>query len=417
MNLMRLIRTMRESRVQDANQPYIYKHGSKWLGDFRKTTFAHRRNNTVSYWTDASGNRSTRWNSRHTRNEQHIRHVGIDLHDFVCAPRYQRRQGKILQCRYEFKEVSASCVLVKRTNTIWKLPNPTGRYTQVSDQMIATSLQGTPSVVEEQIFALRTTGSVLPDTYSQPVDNPRNLMQQSLYLGMEEAIQNSGVKQIRGGKTSSAEFTAELTATTGNNVGSIKIKELRGSAAKLWSQETVSDEDVRNILEPTSSVSYTYPSAAPRKKIKWHESNETFVCGELVFSKVDAEPPLVSGDSLRQMYRNEGIDITVSIPEKCLITFPREGQLVSQEVDSGVFSVRTSLKVEEEIYTHRLAILQALTGYRIEFDLDRYDFLTVVDIDNDVLTTSDGSLGRIGSIESIDGESTSESESLLDRIG
>ena len=58
-----------------------------------------------------------------------------------------------------------------------------------------------------------------------------------------------------------------------------------------------------------------------------------------------------------------------------------------------------------------------MESYRIEFDLNRYDFLTVVDIDNNILTTDDGSLGRIGSIETINGQSTSESDSLLDRIG
>lgn len=408
---------MRENRIQDTNQPYIYKHGSKWLSDLRKSTFAHRRNNMTTYYVDSAGNRSLSWNRNQTRRTAYVRHIGIDLHDFIGAPRYQRSQGKILRCRYEFKEVSASCVIVKRTNTIWKLPNPTGRYQQVTDQMVATAMQGTSSVVEEQIFAIRTTGDILPDEFSQAQDNPRNLYQQSLYLGIEEEILNSQCKHTKGGKTTCAEFTANFDTKDRSKTGSIKIKELRGSAAKLWSQEVTSDEDVRNILEPASSSSYSYPESAPRKKIRWHESDETFVCGDLMFSKMNTDPPLVSGDSLRQMYRNNGIDITVSIPEKCLITFPREGETVSLEVDSGVFSVRTLTYDSEGIYAQRLAVLQTLGRYRIEFDLDRYDFLTVVDIDNNVLTTDEGSLGRIGSIESIDGQITSESESLLNRIG
>ena len=65
----------------------------------------------------------------------------------------------------------------------------------------------------------------------------------------------------------------------------------------------------------------------------------------------------------------------------------------------------------------RLSVINELNNYKIEFDLNRYDFLTVVDIDNDILTKDEGSLGRIGSIETIDGLSTSESDSLLDRIG
>ena len=132
---------------------------------------------------------------------------------------------------------------------------------------------------------------------------------------------------------------------------------------------------------------------------------------------MNTKPPLVSGDSLYDVYRNDGINIVVSIPEKCSITFPRDGQLVSNEIDSGVFAVRSLLQTDESVYEQRLATLTIMESYRIEFDLNRYDFLTVVDIDNNILTTDDGSLGRIGSIETIDGQSTSESDSLLDRVG
>ena len=73
--------------------------------------------------------------------------------------------------------------------------------------------------------------------------------------------------------------------------------------------------------------------------------------------------------------------------------------------------------MEGSIKEQRFNVLAELQNYRIEFDFNRYDFLTVVDIDNNILTNDEGSLGRIGSIETIDGKSTSESDSLLDRIG
>ena len=107
----------------------------------------------------------------------------------------------------------------------------------------------------------------------------------------------------------------------------------------------------------------------------------------------------------------------MSIPEKCLVAFPRDGQFVSHEVDSGVYAIRSLGNMEGSIHEQRFNVIAELRTYRIEFDLNRYDFLTVIDIDNDVLTKNEGSLGRIGSIETIDGTSTSESDSLLDRIG
>jgi hypothetical protein len=407
---------MRESRVQDANEPYIYKHGSKWLGDFRKSPFAHRRNNSVSYWLDNAGNRSTRWNSRQTRTNEYIRHIGIDLHDFIGAPRYQRRQGRILRCEHEIKEVSANCVIIKRTNTIWKLPNASGRYSQVTNSMVTTAMTTDPSVIEEQIFALLITGPIKPDSYVA-VENPRNLQQQSLYLGLEMDLSNSNAISKRATKTTPATFDAVLEARNGETNGRVMIKELRGSSAKLWSNENVTESEVSIILSPQASATYTLPDSVKRKKIQWHKSEETLICGNLEFSKMNTKPPLVSGDSLYDVYRNDGINIVVSIPEKCSITFPRDGQLVSNEIDSGVFAVRSLLQTDESVYEQRLATLTIMESYRIEFDLNRYDFLTVVDIDNNILTTDDGSLGRIGSIETIDGQSTSESDSLLDRVG
>lgn len=417
---MRLIRSMRESRVQDANQPYNYQHGSKWLTDFRKSVFATKRSNGVSYYVDNNGNRSRNWNSRHARRTEYVRHIGINLHDFIGAPRYQRRAGKILRCGYEFVEISATCVLVKRTNTIWKLPNPTGRYAQVNDQMVATAIQENPSVVEEQVFALLVSENVLPSNYVCQFDDPRNLQQQSLYLGLEEKLKNSNSQvHSKATKTAPALYAANFSTETSNISGYVIIKELRGAAAKLWSKEGVSHQEISILLRPSESenTSYSLPTSVKRKKIQWHESTETFTCGSLKFSKMNLNPPLISGDSLYDVYRNDGINIVVSIPEKCLITFPRDGQFVSNEVDNGVFAIRSLTNMQGSILDQRLSVLQELENYKIEFDLNRYDFLTVVDIDNNILTNDEGSLGRIGSIETIDGKSTSESDSLLDRIG
>lgn len=410
---------MRENRVQDASQPYIYKHGSKWVNDFRKSTFAHKRNNVISYYVDSNGNRSTRWDRRHQRRNEYVRPIGVDLHDFVGSGRYQRRSSKVLRCEYEFVEVSTTCVLVKRTNTIWNLSNPTGRFSQVTDQMVSTAMQETPSVVEEQIFALLASRNALPEEYERP-ENARNLQQQSLFLGPDQALNSAYPTRVKGTKTTPAEFNSSLFLQGEDKEHSyVIVKELRGAAAKLWSKEGVTHEEVSRLLRPSNNgtPAYTLPEKPKRKKIKWHESEETFNCGSLKFSKMNLQPPLISGDTLYDIYRNDGINIIVSIPEKCLVAFPRDGQFVSHEIDSGVYAIRSLSSMEGSIHEQRLNVIAELRTYRIEFDLNRYDFLSVIDIDNDILTKSEGSLGRIGSIETIDGQSTSESDSLLDRIG
>lgn len=410
---------MRENRVQDANQPYIYKHGSKWVGDYRKSTFAHKRNNVISYYVDSSGSRTQRWGPRQTRRQEYVRPIGINLHDFVGSGRYQRRSSKILRCEYEFVEVSTTCVLVKRTNTIWNLTNPSGRFSQVTDQMVSTAMQENPNVIEEQMFALLVSRNALPEEYERE-ENARNLQQQSLFLGPAEALSNAYPKRVKATKTTPAEFNASISLQGEEEEhGYVIIKELRGAAAKLWSKEGVTHEEVSRLLRPPKdgTPAFTLPEKPKRKKIKWHESEETFNCGSLKFSKMNLQPPLISGDSLYDIYRNHGINIIVSIPEKCLVAFPRDGQFVSHEVDSGVYAIRSLGNMEGSIHEQRFNVIAELRTYRIEFDLNRYDFLTVIDIDNDVLTKNEGSLGRIGSIETIDGTSTSESDSLLDRIG
>ena len=409
---MRLIQLMRDSRPIDGD-PYIYRHGNKWIGDFRKSTFGSRKNNAVTYWLDASGRRSTSWNSRQTRRHEYVRHIGLDLHDFTGAPRYQRRGARILQCQYEFKEISDDCVLVKRTNTIWTMASAEGRYTQVNDSMVTAALSGTPSVVEAQYFAILTTPRMRPAQYTADDTGQKN----RLYLGLETELQENKLNVITASKTTPSEYVVSLKSAGSSAEELMIIKELRGMSAKLWNQEDVTHDAVVRILNPSASASYSLPSSIKRKKIQWHLSQETFNAGNLTFSKMDMVPPLVSGENLRDIHRNEGINIVVSIPEKCLITFPREGQMVSQEVEGGVYAIQhTNIIDVGGIFDRRLLVIQALAQYRIEFDLNRYDFLTVLDIDTDILTTTDGSLGRIGSIEEIDGQTNSENESLLDRI-
>ena len=372
----------------------------------------------MSYWVDSNGDRSSNWNSRQTRREEYVRNLGIDLHDFIGAPTYGRNSSKVLECEYEFKEISANCVLIKRTNTIWNLPRPTGRYERITDAQVTAARRGTPNVVEEQIFALLIDDGLKPSAYVIN-ENARNTQQRSLYLGLEVKLTGNSQNHIRGDKTTPAEHSVTLQSSEVADKVMI-IKELRGSSAKFWNQENIDEQAITRVLRPSESSGYILPSkdTVKRKKIQWHENDaNSFTVGDLQFSKMDAKPQLTAGDTLHDIYRSEGINIILSIPEKCMISFPRDGEQVSHEIDSGVFAVRTMIGSQGSIYNQRLGTLERLRSYRIEFDLTRYDFLTVVDIDTNVITTTDGSLSRIGSTEEINEQIVSEDESLLDRIG
>ena len=416
MSLMRLINHTRDAADSES---LIYKHGSQWIGDFRKSSFCKTTNASTAYWVTPQGVRSNNWRSNHERRTEYIRHVKVNVTDQTYAPRYSRRTSKILRCEFEFKEVTNNCVLVKRTNQIWNVPATSHRYQRVEDSQVRSIMQNDPNITEEQVYAMLVTPNMMPPF--PPPEERNNNYSNHLSLGLEHQTTTTHRENKKSTKTTGSSYVEEIHSHEESGLsmdGFVIIKELRGVAARLWSNQVVTEQEVTDILRPNETSNYTLPERTPRKKIKWLETSEQFIIGKLIFGKTNLDPKLSSGETLFDIYRDEGINIVVSIPEKCVINFPSNGRHISREIDAGVYSVRISETPKvSSIFGIRKAILNSLSDYRVELDFDRYDFLTVIDIDNSVLTDDEGSLGRIGSIEKINGNSDSVDESLLDRIG
>lgn len=411
---MRLLKLIEDFRAELPSALEVtLSYGSQWVGDSRKNTPLTYVNNRRSYWVDSSGNRTTHWQARNKQRTDYVRNCGLNIRDTLKASNYLRGAAKVMRSEYEFKEVSDNVVLVKRTNTIWKLPkSTTGRYERTTVEFARNAMQANPSVVEEQIFLLSVPPALMPSSYQDAI-SANNNSQGIPYVGLNtESTTNRQL--IKGSKTTPAMFVANWKQ--GARTYKVIMKELRGTEARLWAKENVTTAEVNNIINPTATVPFTVPTIK-RKKIKWHEvSEDAITMGALIFSKIREDTSIVAGDNLGETFRNEGINLICSIPDKCLLTYPKNGKYTSQEIDKGVYSLSIENQQSKSIYEGRKAVLEILHNYRIEYDFNRMDFLTVIDIDSGELTESEGSLGRIGSIEDFDDKITSEDTSLLDRL-
>jgi len=79
---------------------------------------------------------------------------------------------------------------------------------------------------------------------------------------------------------------------------------------------------------------------------------------------------------------------------------------VSEPLGSGKMS----------IFDRRTSILNTQSRYRLEVELGRHDFLTVIDIDSDNITEEGFDSHRVGSKVEIETDITSEDDSLMDRL-
>lgn len=412
---MRLLKLIEDFRAELPSALEVtLSYGSQWVGDTRKNTPLVYQNNRRQYWVDSSGNRTTNWQQRKNQRTEYVRNCGLNLRDTLKASNYLRGAAKVMKTEYEFKEVSNNVVLVKRTNTIWKLPKGTsGRYERTTPQFARNAMQANPSVVEEQIFLLSVPPVLMPSSYQDSVGSTTTNHAQTPFVGLT-AQSTSNRQATKGSKTDPAMFVANWKQGEINY--KVIMKELRGTEARLWAKENVTTAEVNNIINPNAVVPFTVPTIK-RKKIKWHEvSEDAITMGALVFSKIREDTSIVAGDTLSETFRNEGINLICSIPDKCLLTYPKNGKYTSQEIDKGVYSLSIEDQQSKSIYEGRKAVLEILHNYRIEYDFNRMDFLTVIDIDNGELIESEGSLGRIGSIEDFDDKITSEDTSLLDRL-
>tara|TARA_B100000287_G_scaffold154872_1_gene146149 strand:+ start:1412 stop:2659 length:1248 start_codon:yes stop_codon:yes gene_type:complete len=413
---MRLLKLIEDFRAELPATELTLSYGSQWVGDKRKNTPLVYQNNRRQFWVDSSGNRTTNWQARKGQRTEYVRNCGINIRDTLQASNYLRGAAKVMRTEYEFKEVNDTHVLVKRTNTIWKLApasGPRGRYERTTQPVAQVAMQGNPSVIEEQIFLLSVPAALMPSSYQDSLWSGSNQNNHTPYVGLTRDC-TCNRQTTKGSKTTPAMFVANWKE--GARTYKVIMKELRGTEARLWTKESVTQSDVNRILNPDTAVPFEIPNIK-RKKIKWHEvSEDAITMGALVFSKIREDTSIVAGDNLGETFRNEGINLVCSIPDKCLLTYPKNGKYTSQEIDKGVYCISVEGQSSKSIYEGRKAVIEILHNYRIEYDFNRMDFLSVIDIDSGELTESEGSLGRIGSIEEFDDKITSGDTSLLDRL-
>ena len=66
-----------------------------------------------------------------------------------------------------------------------------------------------------------------------------------------------------------------------------------------------------------------------------------------------------------------------------------------------MYSLSIENQQSKSIYEGRKAVLEILHNYRIEYDFNRMDFLTVIDIDSGELTESEEVLGELAQLKTL----------------
>lgn len=387
------------------------QYGAKWFNEIIHSGLLIRRANQSSYWTDRNGNRTTNYRERVNRGAEWHRSVAIGIRDRTISSRYHRSSSKICRISHEMKSLNDTTVLVKRTLTVWKIPpSQTGnRYSAVQTAEITNAMTATPTSTLDQLFLVSADAALVTPIHRSDYD----ILGPKLGLTTEHTI---NWQQVNATKTKPSSLTAGFKVGPGS-IGKIRSIELRGLDAKIWNATEVSDREIRAIINPSQVTTYSIPTIK-RKKVKWNiDENESLSLGALIFTKLDQKPTVAIGDTLFDAFTSQGKDIVCSIPEKCLLNYPKNGKMVSTEIEPGVYALVVEGMQGKDIAAARGMVLELLSHYRIEYDFNRMDFLSVIDIGNGGdQTEQEGSLGRVASIEDFDGHITSQDRSLLDRI-
>ena len=404
---MSLLRIINRIRSQSSDTRYVSKHRNSWK-------------NVVPYKGIVDRTALTQWqyNTRTGRTATPAQGYWINPCDVVYHSSSRRRSFSVARIRYEFKEVDTTTVLVRQTTEIWSIPgdNSWNRIQRAEVDQILTTDASKTIVTTTAIHADHEEDVVVDDITIHQQNTSRALIGRR----WGQSYRWATTKEIIGDTKRRGESDFSISPNDDRSIISSRFRsvELRGLDAQLWNDDNLTVDKIMAILEPTLTVEYVFPSNVRKKDHRDFNAKSVTRYGDLLFGYIRDEVKMASGDSLQNLAMSERGLIIVSIPTKCALSYPDEGgNIVAKDIEPGTYHVHPAVHDTGSIYDKRLRTLSLLGRYRLQIEVSRFDYLTVMDINQDSTTDDEFDSHRIGAEVDVDTSIVTESDSLFDRLG
>ena len=406
---MSLLETINEIRSQQSEAyRYVSQHRTSWK----------RR---IPYETIIDRQSLTTWDYSRTSGRQQVaqRPIRLSPTDMIYHSSSQRRSFAIARVRHEFKEISDTTILVKRTTEIWNLSGD-GRWSRVTRAQVDAAIQQDASQTIETITIVHIEGEEYVGQGYVTYNDGSSRHWAAIGPTFPTAYRWTRTQHIIGDsrKKSSMDYIVGPDQNSEHVSLRIRCVEIRGLDAQLWNDENVTIEKVMSILNPVQVSTYSFPSPRRKKDFRKFPSESIARYGNLNFYHLRDEFKTMAGENLQELASSENGMIVVSIPTKCALSFPDEsGNFVAKDISPGIYAVEHATVDSGSIFDKRLRALLRLDQYRLQIDVTRYDYLTVMDIDLEEITDEEFNSHRVGTKVDVDTDIVTEGDSLFDRLG
>ncbi len=225
---------------------------------------------------------------------------------------------------------------------------------------------------------------------------------------------------------STKEISGDKTVFTDLSGNKLVVVELLGANAKIWDEQ--SNEKIQHILNPTI-VEYTSPTFEEMKRdglLKSARQGEPITVNNLLLYKVAEEAPLsASTGKLTTALDISELIIRCKLCKGAVLTytdFTENGEVISRDIEPGIYNI-TLAKMNSKsrsLSKYRQKVIEAADGITVDFTVNRFDFLTALDVEKDKIKSEDSGLqGRVdaGASISIDNDAESvNTDNLVNRV-
>ena len=204
------------------------------------------------------------------------------------------------------------------------------------------------------------------------------------------------------------------------------VVELLGANAKIWDEQ--SEEKIAHILNPTI-VEYTSPTFEEMKRdglLKSVRQGEPIAVNNLMLYKIADEAPLsVSTGKLTTALDISELIIRCKLCKGAVLTYTdytENGEVISRDVEPGIYNITLSKmnSKSRSLSKYRQKVMEAAEQITVDFTVNRFDFLTALDVETDKIKSEDSGLkGRVdaGASISIDSDAKSvNTDNLVNRV-
>lgn len=407
MSLLRIINQIRSHQLEAYR--YVSQHRTSWK-------------KRVPYEAIIDRQALTTWTYSRTSGRQQVaqRPIRLSPTDMIYYSSSQRRSFAIARVRHEFKEISNATILVKRTTEIWNLSGD-GSWARVQRAQVDAAIQQDANQTIETITIVHIENEEhVGQAHVTYNDAGNSDHWAAIGPTFPTDYRWTKTQHIIGDsrKKSSIDYIIGPTANSEDVALRMRCVELRGLDAQLWNDENVTIEKVMSILNPVQVSTYSFPSPRRKKDFRKFPSESIARYGNLNFYHLRDEFKTLAGENLQELATSENGMIVVSIPTKCALSFPDEkGNFVAKDISPGIYAVAHATDDTGTIFEKRLRAISMLDQYRLQIDVTRYDYLTVIDIDLEEITDEEFNSHRVGTKVDVDTDIVTEGDSLFDRLG